>query len=543
MKLQVLWSLVCLVALLREANGFARPSIGGQCQQSWKLRRYPRHERQSTGYQHGRQFSLQSVLRANQKDDDSQPDPDSASSSLDNPDDSSPLPWIFGLVVPLWLVYISNQWSRSSLYYLVDFSSDADPLLAMNVDVGFSEAQYGVLASLAFTSLFAFASLAAGIISDRFNRKTLTVAACLVWAIATLGTSFSQDYSQVLGWRVAMGLACAFATPPAYTLIAQRVPKESVSLASSLYGTGVALGGAFASLSILLDTSVGWREALVIIGIYGFVVAGVATILLPNDPKDTQPEADTKFLVSKDTTTISTDESPVDAILADVQEATASDRVKWLFLGSFLRFCSGLCIGVWSAPYFRMIFPDQQSQYAVAQAAITAVGGSVSGLLGGSLADKISANAEEEGDADIYGRKLWIPVVGSALAAPAWYLAVENSQSFEVAMAWLATEYFVAECWFGPTISVLQKTVGPKIGGTSQGLFTLTGAVANVAPSILGYMYGQATIGQEQSSTELAGLLVAGVCFCYVSCAFCFAMSALSGPPTSTTSAVEPTKQ
>lgn len=413
----------------------------------------------------------------------------------DNDDDDSSLTWIFGLVVPLWLVYISNQWSRSSLYYLVDFSDGADPTRAMNVDIGFTEAQYGILASLAFTSLFAVASLAAGIISDRYNRKNLTVSAAVVWSIATLGTSMSDNYPEVLGWRICMGLACAFVTPPAYTLIAERVPKDSVSFASSLYGTGVALGGAFASLSILLDTKLGWREAMQVIGIYGFVAASVAFLVLPNDPKDT-PET-SALSSSEQQQNESTDLAPASSVFSDVQQAISTDRVKWLFLGSFLRFCAGLCIGVWSASYFRMVFPDNQSDYAVAQAAITAVAGSSSGLLGGYLADKISAQVEDDeednkdgANADVVGRRLWIPVVGSVLAAPAWYFAVENNQSFEVAMAWLAAEYFVAECWFGPTISALQTTVGPKIGGTSQGLFTLTGAFANVAPSILGYLYG-----------------------------------------------------
>ena len=417
---------------------------------------------------------------------------DEINKALDD-DDSSPLTWIFGLVVPLWLVYISNQWSRSSLYYLVDFSNDADPTRAMNLDVGFTEAQYGILASLAFTSLFAVASLAAGVISDRFNRKTLTVSAAIVWSIATLGTSISESYPEVLAWRICMGLACAFVTPPAYTLIAERVPKDRVSLASSLYGTGVALGGAFASLSILLDTNLGWREALQVIGVYGFSAAAIAALILPNDPKD-NPESTTEDSSTTPLTPLSTSSSsssskqqdeatdlaPPSGIFSDVQEAISTDRIKWLFLASFLRFCSGLCIGVWSAPYFRMVFPDHQSDYAVAQALITAVGGSTSGLLGGYLADTIGANDGAEDDdttsTDVVGRRLWIPVAGSLLAAPTWYFAVENSQSFETAMAWLAAEYFVAECWFGPTISVLQKTVGPKIGGTSQGLFTLTGS-------------------------------------------------------------------
>ena len=146
--------------------------------------------------------------------------------------------WIPTLVLPLQLVYISNQWSRSSLYYLVNFSGDADPFRAMNLDIGFSQAQYGLLASLAFTSLFAIASLGAGIASDKYNRKQLTVLATIGWSVATLGTAFSTDYTQVLTCRILMGLACAFATPTAYTLISDRVPKDRTSLATSLYGTG-----------------------------------------------------------------------------------------------------------------------------------------------------------------------------------------------------------------------------------------------------------------------------------------------------------------
>ena len=474
----VLLVVVCTILLVRnldEASAFSTRSLQGPrtaiCSdgiapsklvfsQGTRYRKYDKEYLQSTFVS----------LRAKKSDDNN------SLETTANESDTSPITWIFGLVVPLWLVYISNQWSRSSLYYLVDFSKDADPTRAMNLDVGFTEAQYGILASLAFTSLFAVASLAAGIISDRFNRKTLTVSAALVWSIATLGTSFSDSYPEVLGWRVAMGLACAFVTPPAYTLIAERVPKDRVSLASSLYGTGVALGGAFASLSILLDNNLGWRGALQVIGVYGFSAAVIAALVLPNDPKDNNDNGEKET----DSSALDLIEQP-SSILDDVQEAVSTDRIKWLFLGSFLRFSSGLCIGVWSASYFRMVFPDNQAEYAVAQAVITAVAGSTSGLLGGYLADSISKKAEKDnngaGDSvDVVGRRLWIPVVGSILAAPTWYFAIESNRSFEVAMAWLAAEYFVAECWFGPTISVLQKTVGPRIGGTSQGLFTLTGS-------------------------------------------------------------------
>eukprot|EP00545_Synedropsis_sp_CCMP1620_P008257 CAMPEP_0119022966 /NCGR_PEP_ID=MMETSP1176-20130426/29111_1 /TAXON_ID=265551 /ORGANISM="Synedropsis recta cf, Strain CCMP1620" /LENGTH=207 /DNA_ID=CAMNT_0006977939 /DNA_START=21 /DNA_END=641 /DNA_ORIENTATION=- len=188
--------------------------------------------------------------------------------------------WLFGLCLPLWLAYVSNQWSRSSIYYLVDFSDKGSALQAMNIDLDFSQAQYGLLASVAFTSLFAVASLVAGRASDRYNRKVLTVASIATWGLATLGTSTSTSYNQVVGWRVLMGLSCAFSTPTAYTLLAERVPADKAASASSLYSTGVAMGGALASLSILLDDRIGWRNTALTIALFAFGTAAINLFVL-----------------------------------------------------------------------------------------------------------------------------------------------------------------------------------------------------------------------------------------------------------------------
>lgn len=436
--------------------------------------------------------------------------------NLEVTNDSSSWKWLFTLVIPLHFVYISNQWSRSSIYYLVNFSDDATPFSAMNVDIGFSQSQYGVLASLAFTALFAFASLGAGAASDRFDRKKLTVVAALGWGVATLGTALSSSYTEVLSWRVLMGLACAFTTPTAYTLINDRVPDDRKSLATSFYGTGVALGGALASLSILLDNNVGWQQTTLLISCVAFASAILALIVLPPDRKREEVATITKSTLNE------TDQSQeTRSFVKDISEVLSTERARWLFLGTFLRFSAGLSIGVWSASYYKMTFPDHASEYAVAQALITAIAGSTSGLLGGAIADWLAVNASE--NEDVIGKKLWIPVVGSILAAPTFYMAM-HADSFQLAMIWLSVEYLVAECWFGPTISSMLATVGSKVGGTGQGLFTLTGAVANLAPTALGWLYStQNDIGQ---TPELNVLLSYVVCFAYLSSAFCFAISA-----------------
>ena len=69
-----------------------------------------------------------------------------------------------------------NQWARALIFYTVDFKtpvSDEAMRLFMNVDVGFDEAQYGVLASIGFAALFSITSLIAGGLVDKADPRSL----------------------------------------------------------------------------------------------------------------------------------------------------------------------------------------------------------------------------------------------------------------------------------------------------------------------------------------------------------------------------------
>ena len=245
--------------------------------------------------------------------------------------------WLIPLTLPLWLIFISNQWSRSSIYYLVDFSADAQAFKALNVDIGFSEAEYGLFASVAFTSLFAIASLVAGATADRFNRKTLTLASALAWSLATLGTALSHSYFQIVLCRILMGLACAFTAPAAFTLIRDRAPPERAALASSFYSTGIAVASALASLSILLDDQLGWRNAYGLVGIYGLVALVITFLLLEDDPQNSTVLDASEATIEESSTASS--------VWNDVKDVFATQRVQLILLASLFRFSSGLMIG------------------------------------------------------------------------------------------------------------------------------------------------------------------------------------------------------
>jgi MFS family permease len=399
----------------------------------------------------------------------------------------------------------------------------------MNLDIGFSEAQYGALASVAFTALFAIASLFAGRLADRNDRKLLTIGSTVAWSAAIFATALGEDYNQVLAARIFMGLACAFSTPSAYTLIRDLVSKERAALANSLYGSGVYLGGGLSSLSILLDGRIGWRGTCEVIAGFGLLATVSAAVFLPSDPNIKTDDASKGYTKKDDDAVIASEtsnEGDTTSAFADVGEILSIPRVQWLFAGSFLRFCSGLCIGVWAAPYYKLAFPDDATSYAVINAVIVGLCGVTSGIVGGVVADKTATWAASSGSDENAGR-LIVPIVGSLLAVPAWYLA-SHASTFDSAMAWLAIEYLVAECWFGPTVAVLQSEVGKSQGGTAQGLFTLTGAIGNLAPSLVGILYGQqaSVAGAINKSDILSTLLANGVCAGYLLSAACFAISA-----------------
>ncbi|CAM9703847.1 unnamed protein product, partial [Choristocarpus tenellus] len=156
----------------------------------------------------------------------------------------------------LLLVYVSNQWSRNLVYYVQNFdvaSTSATAKEFMNIGIGFDETEYGLLASFSFTILFSTFSLLAGRTVDVVSRKTATTVSCLVWSLMTASTAFASSFPEVFALRVVQGSSQAFTTPAAYTLISDLFPAGARGTANSIYAGGVYLGGALASLSLLLN--------------------------------------------------------------------------------------------------------------------------------------------------------------------------------------------------------------------------------------------------------------------------------------------------
>ncbi|CAN0270584.1 unnamed protein product [Pylaiella littoralis] len=435
-------------------------------------------------------------------------------------DNKVKVPWVSWVsLVMLLLVYVSNQWTRSLVYYVQNFdvaTTEATAKEFMNVGLGFDETQYGLLASFSFTILFSTCSLVAGRAVDVVSRKTATVASCLVWSAMAAGTSLANGFPAVFGLRVVQGSAQAFTTPAAYTMISDLFPASVRGTANSIYASGVYLGGALASLSLLLNGAIGWRESHLVVAAVGLAIA-VLSALLIREPAREFPTAKGSGAAAVKGAGGAAQEG-LAAVAAEEQaeeresfrEALGivfqSNTVKLLFLATAFRFCAGFGIGVWCAPFFRGRFPSNSSEYAVLNALVVAVGGLLSSFLGGVISDKYSVQDPRV--------RAWVPMVGCILAIPCW-AGVVTGTNFYVSLGFLLAEYIAAECWFGGTVTILQEGLPPNVRGVGQGVFSTLSAFGTLAPPLMGYLI-------QQGGFELQDVLLWSVAAFYAISAFFF---------------------
>ena len=398
-------------------------------------------------------------------------------------------------------VYTSNQWCRQLLFSTVDFTSD-DAFRFLNVGLELSRADYALLSTLTFNALFAACSLAAGALVDRADAVKLTYVSCGLWALATVATAYTSSFAGVAACRALQGVAMAATAPAGYALLGRAFPPDKLATASSRYAAAVSAGGALAAVSTRLDDAVGWRGAFAVAGASSLVVAVLAFLLLPAEIGPPVPQ------------TKNNEEGGFGGVFA-------SKAAVALLAATAVRFAAGFTIGVWAIPCLRASFAgnDVGSGYAL----VVGVFGFVSALLGGAAADGLAARAPpERRDA----ARALVPAAGSLVAAPLWVLAL-RAPSYGIAIALLAAEFLVAECWIGPTTALLQQAVPAASRGAAQGCFTALTLVGGLAPLAVG-----AAVDRSHGSLELVPAVAAAVAAAYVVSSLLFLVAAglLDGP-------------
>ena len=177
----------------------------------------------------------------------------------------------------LVIVFASSHLDRNIMSIL------AEPI---RVDLGLTDGQLGAMTGFAFAAFYATLGMPMAMWADRHNRRNLIAVSIALWSAMTALGGLAQNYWQLLVARIGVGVGEAGSNPPSHSIIADLYAPHERATAMGIFGTGVSIG-------VLLGFLVGgwinqwlsWREAFVIVGLPGLLIALVVRFTVPEPPR------------------------------------------------------------------------------------------------------------------------------------------------------------------------------------------------------------------------------------------------------------------
>jgi MFS family permease len=184
------------------------------------------------------------------------------------------------VVAMLWFVCFFNYADRQAIF------SVFEPIKG---EMTLSDMQLGVIGA-SFMWVYAAAAPLAGIIGDRFRRKTLILGGLIFWSLITVATAFSKNYTQLVICRALEGFGEAFYFPASMSLVSDYHGPETRSRAMAIHQSSVYAGTiAGGWVAGVMADHFGWRSSFYLFGWFG-VALGITLLLFLKEPQRGQAE-------------------------------------------------------------------------------------------------------------------------------------------------------------------------------------------------------------------------------------------------------------
>jgi predicted MFS family arabinose efflux permease len=165
-----------------------------------------------------------------------------------------------------------TPWGQHALLYVVLFLMGGElylvsPLLPqIALSLGATIVSAATIMTV-FAVVYALASPALGILSDRWPRKRSVIAGSIVFLVGNIACAIAPGLGTLIAARGVTGLGAAFAGPAIWAYLAERTAAHqrgrAISLGASAYALGHVLG---LPLGAALAAVGGWRAPFLIVG-------------------------------------------------------------------------------------------------------------------------------------------------------------------------------------------------------------------------------------------------------------------------------------
>src|SRR5690606_23064762 len=123
-------------------------------------------------------------------------------------------------------------------------------------------------------------------LADRSNRRNIIAAALGLWSAMTAVCGMATSFATLFLARVGVGVGEAGGQPPAYSLVADYVPREKRSSVFAILNSAVPVG-VFVGFILggWVSELYGWRAAFLVVGVPGVLLAVLIRFTLREPPR------------------------------------------------------------------------------------------------------------------------------------------------------------------------------------------------------------------------------------------------------------------
>lgn len=365
------------------------------------------------------------------------------------------------VVAMLWFVCFFNYADRQAIF------SVFEPIKS---EMGLSDAQLGIIGA-SFMWVYAAAAPLAGLIGDRFKRKTLILGGLIFWSFITIATAFSKNYTHLVICRALEGFGEAFYFPASMALMSDYHGQQTRSRAMAIHQSSVYAGTiAGGSVAGIMADHYGWRSSFYLFGWFG-VLLGIVLLLLLKEPIRGQSEA----LTGGGQTHLSLDLAQPH-LFGSIAEILKTPMVRILILVFVGANFVAMIFLTWMPTYLKRTFQMSLSMAGVSATIYLQIASVLGVITGGILADHLRQKHA--------GGRMMAQTLGLLAGVPFIFLTGWTISVSVLVLAMIGFGYFKglydANIW-----ASLHDVVRPERRATAVGLMNCVGWLGGGAGSSL----------------------------------------------------------
>ncbi|WP_438985864.1 spinster family MFS transporter [Aequoribacter sp.] len=337
----------------------------------------------------------------------------------------------------------------------------------IKLEMTLSDTSLGLLSGTAFAIFYATLGLPIARLADRSSRKTIISCSLLMFSLMTAICGTAKNFVTLFIARMGVGVGEAGTSPSSYSMISDLFEKDQRSTAMTIFfiGGNVGLLAGFVAGGYVA-AQYGWREAFLVAGIPGLVLAPLLFLTLREPSRGLSDN-----LTHSNPSTKS-------SLTECIRFVWSQASYRHLIMGQGILLVVMNGVVAWLPSFLARSHGMAADSVGLQMGLVLGLGGPIGMLVVGRLADRYTRLDLRWGS--------WVVAIGCLVLIPG-YILVLVAPSGTLAMAAFFIPALMGSFFAGPTAALSQGLTPPHMRTTSGALFLMITNLIGLGLGPLGF--------------------------------------------------------